>query len=184
MILTYLAYLLTYLCILGRPVLKGAPGTIYVKYLAKGEVELATRLPAGSLLKLRLPKKNASKAINYTFHISSQLARFVTALVSASSTDRTDRWTEWAEWSVCSVGECGEAGLRTRRRVCVSTTGGGCSPGTDRASVPCLGGGASCAAAARALSKISCLLGSETPAQMLNKRLDRPASASVYRVGI
>ena len=155
---------------------KAASGTIYVKYLAKDNVELATRLPAGSLLKLRLPKKNAWKAINYTFHISSQLARFVTALVSASSTDRTDRWTEWAEWSACSVSECGEAGLRTRRRVCVSTTGGSCSPGTDRANAPCFGGGPACAAGIRALLKISCLVGSETPAQMLNKRSEQSAS--------
>ena len=141
-----------------------------MKYFANNGVELATRLPAGSLLKLRLPEKNAWKAINYTFHVSAQLARFVTALVSASSTDRTDRWTEWAEWSACSASECGEAGLRTRRRVCVSTTGASCTPGTDRANAPCLGGGPACAAAARALSKISCLVGTETPAEMLNKR--------------
>ena len=110
----------------GGPRKQGASGTIYVQYLPKGRVELASRVPSGSLLKLRLPKKNASKAINYTFHVSAQLAQFVTALVSASSTDRTDRWTEWAEWSDCSVDECGTAGLRTRRRVCVSTTGGAC----------------------------------------------------------
>jgi len=95
--------------------------------------------------------------------------RFVTALVSASSTDRTDRWTEWANWTACSVNQCGEAGLRTRRRVCVSTTGAVCTPGTARATEPCLGGGLACAAAARALTKISCLVGSETKQQLLNK---------------
>jgi len=141
-----------------------------VKYLANNDIQLASRLPAGSLLKLRLPKKNAWKAVNYTFHVSAQVARFVTALVTASSTDRTDRWTEWADWSPCSAIECGEAGLRTRRRVCVSTTGASCTPGTDRASAPCLGGGPACAAAARALAKVSCLVGSETAAQMLSKK--------------
>lgn len=148
----------------------GASGTIYVRYLAKNQVELATRLPSGSQLKLRLPEKNGWRAINYTFHVSAQLARFVTALVAASSTDRTDRWTEWGEWTACNATECGQAGLQTRRRVCVSTTGGACSPGTDRVNAPCLGGGATCAAAVNALAKISCLVGTETPAQMLNKR--------------
>ena len=97
-------------------------------------------------------------------------ARFVTALVLASSTDRTDRWTEWAEWTACSATVCGTAGLRTRRRVCVSTTGASCSPGTDRDNAACLGGGPACAAAVGALSKISCLVGTETPAEMLNQR--------------
>ena len=159
--------------IIGGSGSKGPPGTIYVKYLANNGVELATRLPAGSMLKLRLPKKNAWKAINYTFHVSAELARFVKALVYASSTDRTDRWTEWTEWSACNATECPDVGLRTRRRVCVSTTGGTCSPGTHLASAPCLGGGLACAAAARALTKISCLVGSETTAEMLNKRYDK-----------
>jgi len=107
-----------------------APGTIYVKYSANNEVDLATHLPTGSPVKLRLPKKNPWKAVNYTFHLSAQLARFVAALVAASSTDRTDRWTEWADWSACSVSDCGKPGLRTRHRVCVSTTGASCTPGT------------------------------------------------------
>ena len=77
-----ITYLLTNLLILIQHYLvgsqsQGPSGTIYVNYLANNEVELATRLPAGSLLKLRLPKTNASKAINYTFHLGSQLARFV-----------------------------------------------------------------------------------------------------------
>ena len=71
---------------LAGPKSQGASGTIFVKYLANKEVLLTTRLPAGSLLKLRLPKKNAWKAINYTFHVSAELARFVTGLVASSAT--------------------------------------------------------------------------------------------------
>jgi len=65
---------------------------------------------------------------------------------------------------------CGQPGLRTRRRVCVSTTGGVCSPGSDRVDAPCLGGGLACAAALKAIANISCLVGTETRADMINKR--------------
>jgi len=159
---------------------KGASGTIYVRYLSNNNIDLFKWLPAGSRLKLRLPKRNAWRAINYTFHVSADLARYVTGLVSSSSTDRTDRWTEWAAWSPCNASECGEAGLRTRRRICVSTTGGVCSPGTPLDSAPCLGGGPACAAAIRALSKISCLVGNETPAQILSKKCGLPFTVYFY----
>ena len=52
----------------------------------------------------------------------------------------------------------------------VFTSLGACTPGTDRTDSPCLGGGVACAAAVKAVSKVSCLVGTETPAQMINKR--------------
>jgi len=154
----------------GGPRSRAASGTIYVRYLTNNKVDLSSRLSSGSRVKLRLPAKNRWKAINQTFHVSAQLGRFVAALVAASSTDRTDRWTEWGEWSGCTAAECGQPGLRTRRRICVSTTGAGCSPGVDRGHAPCLGGGMACAAAVKALSKISCLVGTETRADVISKK--------------
>jgi len=111
-----------------------------VRYLAGHKVRLSARLSSsGSRVTLRLPRRNAWKAINETFQVSAELGRFVAALVAASSSDRTDRWTEWGQ---CSQGRtvahhhkcqrpenpqhdsfkllcCGFLGNATKRNYCV-----------------------------------------------------------------